>query len=119
MTTNQALVKSTRAPVSAREATGAFPTDRHKSVATIPPLTEEQVDQLLAGRGFVGWLRAARVARVLGLFSLYLYLDGYDIRANFKRKLTTRRQSDARALGVWAQLKVRAHHANQFLFDRL
>ncbi|HEX6731923.1 MAG TPA: AarF/UbiB family protein, partial [Pyrinomonadaceae bacterium] len=118
MTTNQALVKSSHAQVVKKDPAGGFPTDRHKSVAVVPPLTEERVDQLLAGRGFVGWLRAARVARVLGLFSLYLYLDGYDIRANFKRKLSTRRQSDARDRGFWSQLRTRAHHATELLLDR-
>jgi predicted unusual protein kinase regulating ubiquinone biosynthesis (AarF/ABC1/UbiB family) len=118
MTTNQALVKSSHARVAGKDTAGGFPTDRHKSVAVVPPLTEERVNQLLEGRGFVGWLRAARVARVLGLFSLYLYLDGYDIRANFKHKLSTRRQSEASDRGFWAQLKTRSHYATELLLDR-
>ncbi len=63
------------------------------------------VDQLLAGRGFRGWLRAARVARVLGLFSLYLFLDTYDIRADFNRRAVTRLRDKARELGRLARLK--------------
>jgi predicted unusual protein kinase regulating ubiquinone biosynthesis (AarF/ABC1/UbiB family) len=119
MTTNQALVKSSGAPpVARKDIPGGFPTDRHKQVAPVPPLTEDRVNELLAGRGFVGWLRAARVARILGLFSLYLYLDGYDIRANFKRKLSTRRQSEALAQGLWSQLKIRTVHLAQWLLDR-
>lgn len=119
MTTNQALVKSSGAPlVEGKDIPGGFPTDRHKHVAPVPPLTEERVNELLAGRGLVGWLRAASVARILGLFSLYLYLDGYDIRANFKRKLSTRRQSEAVARGLWAQLKTRTHYWAQLLLDR-
>src|ERR1044071_9837837 len=50
------------------------------------PLTEELVAEVLKGRGLLGWLRVARVARVLGLLSLYLYLDSYDIRAEFNRR---------------------------------
>jgi hypothetical protein len=63
------------------------------------------VDELLAGRGFRGWLRAARVARVLGLFSLYLFLDTYDVRADFNRRAVTRMRDLARERGHGAQLK--------------
>jgi hypothetical protein len=35
--------------------------------------------------GWRGWMRAARIARVLGTLSLYLYMDGYDIRAGASR----------------------------------
>src|ERR1041385_6589957 len=54
------------------------------------PLTEELVAEVLKGRGLLGWLRVARVTRVLGLLSLYLYLDSYDIRAEFNRRHLTR-----------------------------
>ncbi len=63
------------------------------------PLSEEMVDELLEGRGFRGWLRAARVARVLGLFSLYLFLDTYDVRADFNKRLVTRFREMARERG--------------------
>jgi predicted unusual protein kinase regulating ubiquinone biosynthesis (AarF/ABC1/UbiB family) len=68
------------------------------------PLTDETVDELLAGRGLHGWLRAARVARVLGLFSLYLFLDTYDVRADFNRRAVARRQELAREHGRRAQI---------------
>ena len=113
MAANQALVKRTDIP-----AVGSAIAATHKSVTPVPALTEELVDELLAGRGFSGWMRAARVARVLGLFSLYLYLDGYDIRANFKRKLCSRRQSDVVGQGYWAHLKVRARYLAAIVFDR-
>ncbi|HEY0729174.1 MAG TPA: AarF/UbiB family protein, partial [Pyrinomonadaceae bacterium] len=82
----------------------------HKPVAPKPtrevrPLTEEMVDELLAGRGVRGWLRAARVARVLGLFSLYLFLDTYDVRADFNRRAVTRMRDAARERGRMARLK--------------
>jgi hypothetical protein len=89
MTTNQALIKRTdtngngHLPSTAATASTA---DTQKHVAQVAPLTEEMVDALLAGRGFRGWLRAARVARVLGLFSLYLFLDTYDVRAEFNKR---------------------------------
>ena len=76
-----------------------------KLTREVQPLTDEMVDELLAGRGVRGWLRAARVARVLGLFSLYLFLDTYDVRADFNRRAVTRLRDRARELGHLAQLK--------------
>ena len=72
---------------------------RPKERSAVQPLTEEMVDALLAGRGFRGWLRAARVARVLALFSLYLFLDTYDIRADFNKRAVTRFREMARERG--------------------
>lgn len=56
-----------------------------------PPLTDELVNTILEGRGLRGWLRALRIGRVLGLLSLYLFLDTYDIRASFNQRTNTRR----------------------------
>ena len=103
MTTNQALIKKSDA-----NGNGLLPAaaEVQKPVAAQPavqPLTEEMVDQLLAGRGFRGWLRAARVARVLGLFSLYLFLDTYDVRADFNKRAVARVRELARQRGRRAQ----------------
>ncbi|HEV2837537.1 MAG TPA: AarF/UbiB family protein, partial [Pyrinomonadaceae bacterium] len=76
-----------------------------KHTRDVQPLTEEMVNELLAGRGFRGWLRAAQVARVLGLFSLYLFLDTYDVRADFNRRGVTRMRDSAREQGRIARLK--------------
>jgi predicted unusual protein kinase regulating ubiquinone biosynthesis (AarF/ABC1/UbiB family) len=76
-----------------------------KQTRDVQPLTEETVNELLAGRGFRGWLRAAQVARVLGLFSLYLFLDTYDVRADFNRRGVTRMRDLAREHGRIARLK--------------
>jgi predicted unusual protein kinase regulating ubiquinone biosynthesis (AarF/ABC1/UbiB family) len=67
-----------------------------KQTAQVPPLTEERVNELLGGRGLHGWLRAAKVARVLGLLSLYLFLDTYDIRADFNRRTINRLREQAK-----------------------
>jgi len=89
---NQALVKH-----SSSNGHGlSVPAPAHKQVAAVPPLTEERVNELLAGRGVQGWLRAANVARVLGLLSLYLFLDTYDIRADFNRRTIKRLREQAR-----------------------
>jgi len=69
----------------------------HKETTTVPQLTDERVNELLAGRGMRGWWRAANVARVLGLLSLYLFLDTYDIRADFNRRTIKRLRERARS----------------------
>src|SRR6188474_500625 len=102
MNPNQALVK--RTPTN---GTGLLPVVQEppKQTAPVRPLTEELVDEILAGRDFRGWLRAARVARVLGLFSLYLFLDTYDVRADFNRRAVARMREQAREKGRRAQFK--------------
>src|SRR5881227_2864068 len=85
----------------------------------VRPLSDEMVDELLAGRGFRGWLRAAQVARVLGLFSLYLFLDTYDVRADFNRRAVARRREVARERGRLAQLKSWLVAQLYVVFDRL
>src|SRR5215207_9808233 len=42
-------------------------------------------------RGLAGWWRLAQVARVLGTMSLYLFLNDYDIRAAFNKRVAERR----------------------------
>jgi len=102
MTNNQALIKK-----SDINGNGLLPAvaevQKPVAQAAVQPLTEEMVDQLLAGRGFSGWLRAARVARVLGLFSLYLFLDTYDVRADFNKRAVLRFRELARQRGRRAQ----------------
>ena len=51
------------------------------------------------GRGIRGWLRTAQIVRVLGLLSFYLFLENYDARANFERRMAVRRREEARARG--------------------
>jgi predicted unusual protein kinase regulating ubiquinone biosynthesis (AarF/ABC1/UbiB family) len=103
MTNNQALIKRTE--TNGNGLMQSTPPPVQKPAAQVEPLTEEMVDRLLAGRGFRGWLRAARVARVLGLFSLYLFLDTYDVRADFNKRAVTRFREMARERGRRARLK--------------
>jgi predicted unusual protein kinase regulating ubiquinone biosynthesis (AarF/ABC1/UbiB family) len=113
MTTNQALVKrSDGNGLAVAEQPAPKPT------AQVPPLTEELVNEILAGRDLHGWLRAARVARVLGLFSLYLFLDTYEIRADFNNRAVTRQRELARGQGRKARLKAWASAQLYIAFDR-
>src|ERR1043165_6929095 len=88
-----------------------------QSAREVRPLSDEMVDELLAGRGLHGWLRAARVARVLGLFSLHLFLDTYDVRADFNRRAVTRLRDLAREQGRIARLKTWATAQLYVVFD--
>ncbi len=69
-----------------------------KTASSVPPLSDELVNHLLKGRGLRGWLRVARVTRVLGLFTLYLFLDTYHIRSGFNRRMAERRGAEADGL---------------------
>ena len=115
MTSNQALVKTTHTNGNGLAVSTAQPP---KPSASVPPLTEELVNEILKGRGLRGWLRAARVARVLGLFSLYLFLDTYEIRADFNRRSVARRRALARERGRGARFKAWFTEQLYAAFDR-
>ena len=112
MATQQALVKKTDS-----NGNGVAPA-APRQTAQVQPLTEEMVDELLRGRGVRGWLRAARVARVLGLFSLYLFLDTYDVRADFNRRAVARLREAAESQGRRAQFKAWIKAQRYASFDR-
>jgi predicted unusual protein kinase regulating ubiquinone biosynthesis (AarF/ABC1/UbiB family) len=114
MTTNQALVKRTE--VNGNGLKPAQPQTQKQS-REVRPLSDEMVDELLAGRGFRGWWRAARVTRVLGLFSLYLFLDTYDVRADFNRRAVARLRDQARERGRAARLQAWSWAQLYVLFD--
>ncbi len=114
MSINQALVR--REPTAAADlvATQSI----HKPAAPVPELTEDLVNQLLAGRGLRGWLRAAKVASVLGLLSLYLFLDTYDIRADFNRRTIDRLRQKARESGRLERLRLWTRSSLYEVLDR-
>ena len=93
------------------------PPQNPKQSREVRPLSDEMVDELLGGRGFHGWLRAARVARVLGLFSLYLFLDTYDVRADFNRRAVARLREQVRERGRKARLQAWSWAQVYVLFD--
>ena len=76
---------------------------------TVEPLPT--LDDLLAtagvqGGGWRGWLRVAQVGRVLGLLTLYLFLDSYDVRAKFNQRTAVRLREAARDKGPAARILV-------------
>ena len=106
MNTDQALVPLSNVTPPPREATPAIRrhADQPGASSSSPkpspepdPLTDETVAAILDGRGLRGWLRVMNVARVLGLFTLYLFLDTYDIRAIFNQRMALRRKAETSA----------------------
>jgi predicted unusual protein kinase regulating ubiquinone biosynthesis (AarF/ABC1/UbiB family) len=83
------------------------------------PLTDESVAAILEGRGLRGWLRVVNVARVLGLFALYLFLDTYDIRATFNQRMASRRKAETAAQTWTARLKGAWRTGLQISLDKL
>src|SRR5215213_10086363 len=112
MATNQALVKRDQS-----NGNGLAVSAQPKPVTQVPPLTEEMVNEILAGRDLRGWLRAAGVARVLGLFSLYLFLDTYDIRADFNNRAVAKKRDLARSQGRKARFQAWADAQLYTAFD--
>jgi predicted unusual protein kinase regulating ubiquinone biosynthesis (AarF/ABC1/UbiB family) len=116
MKNEQALVPVT----SLAKRSNGNSTEREATTsASAAPLTDELVAGILAGRGLRGWLRAARVARVLGLFTLYLFLDTYHIRADFNRRMAERLRAEAKEKNFWARLKARLSEFLLIACDKL
>jgi predicted unusual protein kinase regulating ubiquinone biosynthesis (AarF/ABC1/UbiB family) len=83
------------------------------------PLSGELVDAILKGRGLRGWVRAANITCVLGLLSLYLFLDTYDVRANFSSRTADRKREEARARGRRARFQEWTRGLDRLLVDKL
>jgi predicted unusual protein kinase regulating ubiquinone biosynthesis (AarF/ABC1/UbiB family) len=95
------------APLSLVKA-GAAADARGARALPPPPAETTAAAEESAARGLAGWWRLAQVARVLGAMSLYLFLNDYDIRAAFNRRVAERRLAEARSLGRPAYFKARA-----------
>ena len=86
--------------------------------SSAPPLTDELVAEILKGRGLRGWIRLAQVARVLGLFTFYLFLDTYDFRADFNRRLVERVREETKSNSLITRTKARARDFFRFALDK-
>ncbi len=116
MSSNQALVKRTQRDGNGLAVSPPVPT---RQAAPVRPLSEELVDEILKGRDLRGWLHAARVARVLGLFSFYLFLDTYDVRADFNNRAVERMREQARGKGRRERFKAWLTAQLYEAFDRV
>ncbi len=69
--------------------------------------------------GLRGWLRAARIARVMGTLGLYLFLENYEARAKFNARTSARQLEEARSLGGRAYRRARSRAWRVRLIDKL
>ena len=119
MSTNRALIPVTSLSHSAIRPNGnGASSSSARTASPVPPLSDDLVNDILKGRGWRGWLRVARVSRVLGLFTLYLFLDTYHIRSNFNRKIAERRSGEAEADGLYARIAAGARDMLRRSFDK-
>jgi predicted unusual protein kinase regulating ubiquinone biosynthesis (AarF/ABC1/UbiB family) len=124
MSTTQALVPTSGAPAgngnghAIGNVNGKSASSSAAGSSSPAPLTDELVAETLKGRGLRGWLRVGRVARVLGLFSLYLFLDTYDFRANFNRRMAERLRKETNPENSRGRLQVRYHELLATATDR-
>jgi predicted unusual protein kinase regulating ubiquinone biosynthesis (AarF/ABC1/UbiB family) len=69
------------------------------------------------GRARSLW-RTLKIGRVLGMLALYLYLDGYDIRARFKERMAEHLREKARARGRRALFQEWSRDIDRRALDR-
>ena len=68
-------------------------------------------------RGLRGWLRLARISQVIGMLSLYLYLDQYDLHHKQIRKVAAYRMEQAKKLNFFAVLGEYLRESGRGWFD--
>jgi predicted unusual protein kinase regulating ubiquinone biosynthesis (AarF/ABC1/UbiB family) len=69
--------------------------------------------------GWRGWLRAARIGRVLALLNLYLFLENYEAQAKFSARMSERRLEEARTEGGAKLRRARRLEFLRRVLDRL
>jgi predicted unusual protein kinase regulating ubiquinone biosynthesis (AarF/ABC1/UbiB family) len=94
-----------------RSMPGASPAHGEETPATV-------ADEA-AALGLAGWLRTFQIVRVLGTMALYLFLNDYDIRAAFNRRVAERRREEARARGRAALFQEWSRDVDARVLDKL
>src|SRR2546421_1817106 len=75
-------------------------------------------NEAISARGLRGWMRTFQIGRVLGLLSLYLFLDSYDIRATFSRRFAERKRQEAHRRGRRAEFQEWTRNVDRLILDR-
>jgi predicted unusual protein kinase regulating ubiquinone biosynthesis (AarF/ABC1/UbiB family) len=106
---------------SLARTTAAADVVKDEPLVLLPGAHADQLkeDETIKGHGLRGWLRTFQIARVLGMLAFYLYLDGYDVRANFYRRMNERRRAEARSRGRVALFQHWSRDIDRRAFDRL
>ncbi|HEV2708022.1 MAG TPA: AarF/ABC1/UbiB kinase family protein [Pyrinomonadaceae bacterium] len=70
-------------------------------------------------QGWRGWLRTLQIIRVLGTLALYLFLDNYEARYKFMRRMAARLREQARVRGRIALFQEWSRDVDRRALDRL
>ncbi|MGB8509820.1 MAG: AarF/ABC1/UbiB kinase family protein [Pyrinomonadaceae bacterium] len=70
-------------------------------------------------RGVRGWLRTFEIVRVLGTMALYLFLNDYDVRVKFTRRMAERKREEARLRGSVALFQEWSRDVDRRALDKL
>jgi predicted unusual protein kinase regulating ubiquinone biosynthesis (AarF/ABC1/UbiB family) len=98
-THHHAIQKSSSAIVSTDGATtNGNNLSGIKRDAALPSEVSSEADAT-NGQGWRAWWRAAQIGHVLGMLALYLFLENYDARAKFNRRMAARLREEARHHG--------------------
>ncbi len=68
--------------------------------------------------GLRGWLRAAQIARVLGGLGFFLFLENYDARRKYNRRMSARLREEAKARGSIALFQEWSRDVDRKAVDR-
>ncbi|HJR06762.1 MAG TPA: AarF/ABC1/UbiB kinase family protein [Pyrinomonadaceae bacterium] len=84
---------------------GGAPASGHAGASTVPHAVEARAAIEEAERqsgSWRVWRRTFQIARVLGTLGFYLFLENYEARSKFNRRMSARRLEEARSLGRFA-----------------
>ncbi|MCA1592936.1 MAG: AarF/ABC1/UbiB kinase family protein [Acidobacteria bacterium] len=87
--------------------------------ATVQPEIPASELGAFEARGWRGWLRTFEIVRVLGTMALYLFLNDYDVRYKFTRRMAERRREEARARGRVALFQEWSRDVDRHALDKL
>jgi predicted unusual protein kinase regulating ubiquinone biosynthesis (AarF/ABC1/UbiB family) len=68
--------------------------------------------------GWRGWRRVLQIGRVLGLLSFYLYLENYEARSKFNRRMGERDRAEAQRFGRIARFQAWSRDVDRRALDR-
>ncbi|MBA2502786.1 MAG: AarF/ABC1/UbiB kinase family protein [Pyrinomonadaceae bacterium] len=69
--------------------------------------------------GLHGWLRAAQIAHVLGGLGFFLFLENYDVRRKYNRRMSLRLREEARERGSIALFQEWSRDVDRKAVDRM
>lgn len=105
------------APAAGAATNGGALTDSNGHAPT-PPSAPPETDAI-NGRGWHAWWRTAQIGRVLGTFALYLFLENYDARAKFNRRMAARLREEAQRRGRIALFQEWTRDVDRRALDKL